>query len=1335
MNTEGDEKPEDKRGRSKEKQTSRAIRDKPPTPSEGGERKRKIYDPKEHAKKPKPIKKLKMTTITGTKTSYSPSKPTSDSSHKDSEKTKESKNDYKTNKNQTSRQKQSSESMDDPAPVESKEIEKQRKVKLDTIEKKVVKGKKQTRETLKNELKRRNDLKKKEKEEMAKVKELNNQTNIEAHKSEIEERRGQRTKTPILNLPETACDLCSNTENDQNKVEIITHKRRHLSTRQDRLKTELNNEGLHYCKRCKKKHNSIFKRRRVVIANSSLETIETIAIKGTDKHFDLVIIEEATVKETLHATKAEYKGSTTPCDFLIVAPGIHDLDNGVDTESIIEDIKTLTESITSWNTDNTIGIGSLPYSPRLSKIKYPQVQDINKRRVGDTHNPEQERSMDIKRINVVISEINNRPNQSGLNTRRAPGMSNMGLTFKDRQSYVPASTYERIKKNIVPIPPEQNSRKRMPALKNAVEHNYIDWSTRASENYDALSLNSKLKNRYYEHIPAYFNSLTRNTGSDSDTEVEDIRDIFTPNLSLHPQDTNKGTRHQSGSSGHGTMRTESRQSEMEAEIAPKTTTKEDTTKKETPLLLLQTNKRTRHQSESSGHGTMRTESRQSETEAEHAPKITTLEDTTKEDTPLLQPQEQLETAKNDKATTEQETEPQLSGNQETAEPEIEQQTLAKPGTGEQDIDPQTAGRQAKHNKSQNQEEVLSKGGNTAKEMTTEDSVKMKRKTPKKTTKRSSSSSTSSSSSEKSTSSDSSSASSSSSPSSSSSSSSAESKKIKKVLHKYRDRKQGLVKILKDVKQLHKGTNNKILRRKIRAMKVKTRSKRVKRLGKKVKALYNKEQGKLQPTVRLEPIKDNHQPPVRQVVIRENEITPERINIRTRSDSMGTGMSTGELMSADTRIISTGKEEVTSKTRVVEEHVFEDEDDFFEYMDEDTKRDMQNRSSPDLRRDIHRLDQEILEYEGTQLITSTPRLNEERLSPRPESTSRNSRTTGWVRSQEYGRRGRDEEKEDRRNIKERLNFRSRDTEYDRNETDDDYYNRYSKREKENYTERRRNDHNREIFTEEKSTTSRHTSRSRRTNYDGIPHYYRNQSQQLLHLQRQYQDRKADRRSISPIRYPLTTTSSTSRRYNEHTRNEYYDRYDSKRSTSKHRQSYTPDRYDSHKENIEYFTDPDLEYEYQYNRRHEDENRHEVDYTPAQRTNYCGETEDEEEDNYSKKGRYKEVDRYEEADDDDEDRYEVKERYEDNNEDESPTTKTKDEKCDESSKSNISRHKRDCRNTTTPIKPPTPSTSKTTTTSRSYSTARLTVKIECPHCGAILSKRNMARHVNTQHPQTP
>ena len=42
MNTEGDEKPEDKRGRSKEKQTSKAKRDKPPTPLEGGERKRKI---------------------------------------------------------------------------------------------------------------------------------------------------------------------------------------------------------------------------------------------------------------------------------------------------------------------------------------------------------------------------------------------------------------------------------------------------------------------------------------------------------------------------------------------------------------------------------------------------------------------------------------------------------------------------------------------------------------------------------------------------------------------------------------------------------------------------------------------------------------------------------------------------------------------------------------------------------------------------------------------------------------------------------------------------------------------------------------------------------------------------------------------------------------------------------------------------------------------------------------------------------------------------------------------------------------------------------------------
>ena len=83
MDIEGDEKPEARRGRSKEKQTIKAKRDQPPTPSTTGARKRKIYNPRDEAIKPKSIAKKKPDT---SKKNYSPSRPTSDSSHKDSEK-------------------------------------------------------------------------------------------------------------------------------------------------------------------------------------------------------------------------------------------------------------------------------------------------------------------------------------------------------------------------------------------------------------------------------------------------------------------------------------------------------------------------------------------------------------------------------------------------------------------------------------------------------------------------------------------------------------------------------------------------------------------------------------------------------------------------------------------------------------------------------------------------------------------------------------------------------------------------------------------------------------------------------------------------------------------------------------------------------------------------------------------------------------------------------------------------------------------------------------------------------------------------------------------------
>ena len=54
------------------------------------------------------------------------------------------------------------------------------------------------------------------------------------------------------------------------------------------------------------------------------------------------------------AIKADLRDENRPIDALIVAPGIHELEEGKDPKSIIEDIRETKEMIESWNEKNTV---------------------------------------------------------------------------------------------------------------------------------------------------------------------------------------------------------------------------------------------------------------------------------------------------------------------------------------------------------------------------------------------------------------------------------------------------------------------------------------------------------------------------------------------------------------------------------------------------------------------------------------------------------------------------------------------------------------------------------------------------------------------------------------------------------------------------------------------------------------------------------------------------------------------------------------------------------------------------------------------------------------------
>lgn len=182
--------------------------------------------------------------------------------------------------------------------------------------------------------------------------------------------------------------------------------------------------GQHDCRVCRLPHGADFDRLSVVISTSMLFGIDDHLRTVATRHFDLDLVEEATLEYT-YLQLQKYKNFPIPCHFLIILPGIHDLARDFPVEDIINWITYIAELLTRWNPLNTVAFSRLPYSPYMIKI-YHRFQ--NK---GDKHCPRVERSRDIHAINVEISKLNRQPNIAGLNTRRTPDLDQNGLVLND----------------------------------------------------------------------------------------------------------------------------------------------------------------------------------------------------------------------------------------------------------------------------------------------------------------------------------------------------------------------------------------------------------------------------------------------------------------------------------------------------------------------------------------------------------------------------------------------------------------------------------------------------------------------------------------------------------------------------------------------------------------------------------------------------------------------------------------------------------------------------------------------------------------------------------------
>jgi hypothetical protein len=315
-----------------------------------------------------------------------------------------------------------------------------------------------------------------------------------------------------------SCNLCN--DPDDINEDKIKHKQGHVSTKQLRHLAIVDDRGEHYCQTCKFKHDDRAPRLNVVIANSTLQDIVKQIRKGehTGPHFDLTIIHHATLEEVKRALIAEYKHEDRPLDVLIVAPGIHDLINNKSANYVIEKINGIRAMVLDWNESNTFALGDLPFAPMMSKIYAITTLDL------ETHNPKNEKSNEIKKVNVEISRLNRLGNKLGQNTRRAPGLALCGLQFTHKPSYFPARPGKKIKKVIVPFK-TLNGRFSRPPIGCAIKHNRKEWA----DSEQSVSPNAENKLTYYLAIMNYFNCLYNNDNIDSENELEDPEDMFKVN--------------------------------------------------------------------------------------------------------------------------------------------------------------------------------------------------------------------------------------------------------------------------------------------------------------------------------------------------------------------------------------------------------------------------------------------------------------------------------------------------------------------------------------------------------------------------------------------------------------------------------------------------------------------------------------------------------------------------------------------------------------------------------------------------------------------------------------
>ena len=222
------------------------------------------------------------------------------------------------------------------------------------------------------------------------------------------------------------CDVCSVYSTwIKEKPTPVYHV--HNSSKQNRLRMMLDGYGQYHCNTCEISPHPYEsgKRTAIYISSSTLNNWHGDYMgniyKGDPFHLDYITVPGATIEELHQAFACEYQNYWHSMDVVLCA-GLNNLLKGQKVRQIQTELRDFKHYVMSLNNatefrfDNTFGVCTLPYPPKLSRLQL------------DPHPGPGfwDRTWDIRDINEYIQDLNDH-GEERVCTRRAPQFHTFGI--------------------------------------------------------------------------------------------------------------------------------------------------------------------------------------------------------------------------------------------------------------------------------------------------------------------------------------------------------------------------------------------------------------------------------------------------------------------------------------------------------------------------------------------------------------------------------------------------------------------------------------------------------------------------------------------------------------------------------------------------------------------------------------------------------------------------------------------------------------------------------------------------------------------------------------------